>query len=389
MSYSSTADGRVALYAKGELSLFDPATGETTPAGTTGGMRVNSIEAGPDGEIYVASNGRFHRFVDGVRSDGEGWPRPAPGDRPRMLDGWWWGYSWHGTIRRSDMLLNPSPGVVLGGASGSFIGHLDENPDINNTTGIDLLKPRMYVGTGEHGVVQTLEWDPSEACLKIRRRLGALDSCPGLAIDAKGRIFCGSGNWEWNDTPVSPIRHGVPPFIAGQPCVIGAESVLAPCWVYTTRPSVFAGTMDKELSSYGLGGPLAFSKNVAALAVWRENRQNWMVVAESDGAAHASRLGGDNRPANNGAIQMELSFSGPVGRLTSLAVKPSGDDSKADALLGKVFDFSADDPEAFDERRRSCHGNVDQARNDPDAVISRDWNDFDALKTAVLEALGE
>ncbi|MBQ9544129.1 MAG: DUF4091 domain-containing protein [Clostridia bacterium] len=97
-------------------------------------------------------------------------------------------------------------------------------------------------------------------------------------------------------------------------------------------------------------------------------------------------------PAHNGDVLLSLRYKNLKRGFDDHALVSAlreKDPAKADALLGKVFDFSADDPEAFDERRRSCHGNVDQARNDPDAVISRDWNDFDALKTAVLEALGE
>ena len=339
ISYSSTADGRVALYAQGRLALLNPATGECQPAGETGDIKPHSIEVEPDGAILVVGNGRIFRFVDGARADGDGWPRPMPGDRPRRLDGWWWSSAWHGTLKRNDMALSPAPGVVLGGNSGSFIGHLDENPDVNNYTGMDLLKPGTYVAVGGTGIAQTLDWDSTEACLKIRRRIGALADCPGLAIDSKGRIFCGttagSGNWEWSDTPVTPIRHGVPPYIAGQGCIVN-DWLVAPCWVYSTRPSLFVGALSGEVSSVGLPGDAAFSRKIAALAVWRDKKTNWALIAESDGTAHATRLDGALKPAKDGAIQMELSFAEQPKRLTALAIRPAANESECDTLFAAV-----------------------------------------------------
>lgn len=333
MSPSATESGALAILRGTSILWLDPETGETTPAGDTGGRRADGIEVSPAGDaVFLRSGGSLVRFQGGVAVE----TRPAPGDRAQLLDGWWWGAAWHGTIKRHGLDCVPAPGVVLGGNSGSFIGHLDENPDVNNFTGMARIGPGRYVAVGGGGVAQTLDWDSGEACLKIDRRFGALDRCPGVAIDARGRIFTNSANWEWNDTPVSPMRHGVPPAIAGQPCVVGAESVVAPCWVYTTRPSIFTGTMDKELASSGLPGNIAFSRDVAALAVWREKRQNWMLVADGDGTARATRLDGALRPAKDGAIQMELQFQERPARLTSLAVKPAADDTGCDSLLAAV-----------------------------------------------------
>ncbi len=335
MSPSATAEGAVAIVNGTSILWLDPATGVTTPAGDTQGQRVNGVEVSNDGTaIFLHSSGRLIRYENGAPV--EGWRKPSPGDNARLLDGWWWGSAWHGTIKRHGLDCAPAPGVVLGGNSGSFLGHLDENPEVNNFTGMDMIASGRYVAVGGGGIAQTLDWDPNEACLKFDRRFGALDTCPGVAIDAKGRIFTNSANWEWNDTPVTPVRHGVPPAIAAQPCVVGTENVVAPCWVYTTRPSIFTGTMDKELSASGLPGPLAFSRKVAALAVWREKKQNWMVIAESDGTAHATRIDGNQRPANGGTIQMELGFKEQVNRLTSLAIKPAAGENECDRLFAAV-----------------------------------------------------
>ena len=333
MSPSSTASGALAILRGTSILWLDPETGVTTPAGDTHGRRADGVEVSPDGAaVFLRSGGSLVRYENGEVVES----RPSPGDRAQLLDGWWWGSAWHGTIKRHGLDYVPAPGVVLGGNSGSFIGHVDENPDVNNFTGMARIGPGRYVAVGGGGVAQTLDWDAKDVCLKIDRRFGALDRCPGVAIDAKGRIFTNSANWEWNDGPVSPVRHGVPQEIAGQPCVVGAENIVAPCWVYTTRPSVFTGTMAKELAASGLPGNIAFSRNVAGLAVWREKKQNWMVIAESDGTAHVTRLDGNLRPANGGAIQMEFVFREPVKRLTSLAVKPAADDAGCDGLFAAV-----------------------------------------------------
>ena len=97
-------------------------------------------------------------------------------------------------------------------------------------------------------------------------------------------------------------------------------------------------------------------------------------------------------PAHDGGVLLSLRYKNlqrgfaDHALISALREKDPG---LADRLLERIFSFPADDLVSFDVRRRSCHGNVDQARRDPDAVISRDWDDFNDFKSAVLSALSE
>ena len=340
LSFSATADGRLAATFEQRIFLVDPATGETEDVALAP-ERPDAIEADADGTLYVRWKHRLHRYSGGVET-AAGWPRGAPGDRMQLLDGHWWCHAWHGTVKRhSTADMRPDPGVVLGGNSGSFIGHLDENPDVNNGRGMAKFRDGVYLECGGGGVVTTLDWDPGENCLKIRRRLGPLAACSGLAIDGRGRVFCGSEHWEWGDGPDAPFRHGVPPAQSAPGAVVGESSVLIPCWVYSTRPSVFTGTLDKELSSTTLKGPLAYGRDIAALAVWRESGQNWMAIARSDGTAVASRLGGNLLPAGD-PRELPLGFRASPTALRSLVARPSGAGDCPDGLVAAVDGFVAD-----------------------------------------------
>ncbi|MGI6496503.1 MAG: hypothetical protein ACOX5G_10540 [Kiritimatiellia bacterium] len=364
LSFSATRDGWLAAVQGQEIFMLDPATGTTEPIAVAP-KRPNGIEVDEDGVVYVRWDHRIHRYENGAETL-DGWPRGAPGDRLQLLDGYWWSHAWHGTIRRHDLEgMRPAPGVVLGGNSGSFIGHLDENPDVNNGRGMAKLRDGVYVECGGAGVVSTLDWDAAADFLVIRRRLGPLAVCNGLAIDRYGRIFTGSGNWEWTDGPDAPVRHGVPPEQNAPGVVVGDTSVLIPCWIYGTRPSVFTGDLASEVRGTTLGGPLAYGRDIAALAVWREARQNWMVIAQRDGTARATRLGGNFLPAGD-PIQMELVFREPVTTLASLVARPSGSDAGTDSLLaaadGSVIELARTETGFAETARWNRWGPDDDSR---------------------------
>ena len=61
------------------------------------------------------------------------------------------------------------------------------------------------------------------------------------------------------------------------------------------------------------------------------------------------------------------------------------DSAAADALSRKIFDFSKEELEEFEQRRRACRFNVDQARFD--SLINRSWNDYNQLKAELLRRL--
>src|SRR5690606_728017 len=128
LSHGSSG-GKVASFAGGKLYLIDPKTGAAQEAGQV--SSAEWIDLAPDGSIYVSAGGKVRKFI-GAREITEGWPRGNSGERMQFLNGSFYGHAWHGTVRRFDAELQPDPGVVLGGASGSFIGHLDQNSELSN-----------------------------------------------------------------------------------------------------------------------------------------------------------------------------------------------------------------------------------------------------------------
>ena len=128
---SHSRDGWLAAANELEVFLFQPATGEKKPLGTLK-EQPNSVEIGPDGAVYAAARGLVSKIGEYTAN----WPKNFPGDRLQWLDGAWWGHGYHSTIFRYDAAFEPAPGVVLGGASGSFIGHLAQNTELNNGRGL-------------------------------------------------------------------------------------------------------------------------------------------------------------------------------------------------------------------------------------------------------------
>ncbi len=358
ISFQATPQGWLAGSRGTNLFRFDPATGQSQSIGVLP-EPATGLEQGPDGACYVLLGNRLRRFADS-REDLSGWPRPAPGERPQLLDGWWWGHAWHGTIRRFAPDLTPSPGVVLGGASGSFIGHLDENPDVTNGRGLAKLRDGLFAVSGMGGVVQLLVWREAEQRFDLVRRLGALPACAGLALDRQGRVYCGSGNWEWNDGPATPLRNGVPSAAVGQPVLLANDVVVAPAVQYGSHARLLTGTLDAELKTRNLPDDLTFARPITAAAVWREDSGLRLLLAQRDGTAQACRLGTDGTPGGP-ALKMRMQFAAPVTNLTSLAVQPAPPGGPATDLLLAAVDGAvavlARDPDGWTEQRRwQCWG---------------------------------
>ena len=142
-------------------------------------------------------------------------------------DGYGWGWGYHGTIYRFSG-TNTSGSVVLGGASGHFIGHLAENPDCVNLKGfVGGTKPGEYFCRGENGLISRLKWHPELERLVVEERLGDMSGLEALCLDAQGRVSIGKAGWEWNDAPGAPLRNGIPSGPLGTFSTLDGETVLA------------------------------------------------------------------------------------------------------------------------------------------------------------------
>ena len=357
LSFSSH-DGWLAASKGPEVFLVN-ATAEKKPVVTLK-KDPQAVEIGPDGIVYVVLDWQLYRVVAGA-ADGIEPAGPQPGERPQFLDGYWYGSGWHSTERRFDKNLKPAPGVVLGGNSGSFIGHVDEQSEIVNGRGLARLRTDLFAMSGFGGIVHLLEWKPVEKRFSPIRRIGGLPACEAIGLDREGRVWCGSGQWNWADGAASPQRLGIP-----APDKVFGMATLdngSLCGYGFTRgkPSLLFGALDKELRVRQIESPTALPKEAVAVAVTEINKRRSLVVLESGGKAVAVEVNGDGSYKSDiGPVQ--LTTATPVKAWTSLAAPTK------DALLaagdGFVIEFARDGQQWKEERRWNSSGTSGQDGTD-------------------------
>lgn len=339
----NTRGGYAAAAIGKSVFLVNPA-GETKPVGVSA-QDIDDIEIGPEGSIHVSNNGKLHR-VDG------GDPKrtlPSPGNSPQWLDGSWYGAAWHGTLRRFDAGLLPDPGVVLGGASGSFIGYVEGNHELNDGRGLAHLRGPLFAASGAEGVLHLLEWRHQR--FTILRRIGAVPWCSALSIDGKNRIWHRAGYWEWSDGPDTPLRHSTPS--PDEPGFFGAATLpngvaVAPALRWKSK--VFYSSTD--------GGPARLSDvkdmpdgAVACAAFPLEGRNAlWVVDASGQGAAFfVSNEGTHEEHAGD----FKLKTRQPIDGLTSLT---AGDGVLYAAAKGQIIELVLEERNWREVRRWNTWG---------------------------------
>lgn len=315
----SSQDGWVAAANDRDVFLVNRG-GETKPVARLEDG-VSDVEIGPQNGIYVKTGDKMRR-VDSFAPDNAHGPWPAPGDRPQWIAGRWLGSAWHGTLRRFTPDFMPDPGVVLGGASGSFIGYVEGNHELNASQGQATQDGRLFAASGTEGVMHLMEWQPVERRFHLLRRIGAISSCSALAIDADRRVYFNGGFWDWTDGPDTPIRHSVPPPEA--PGFAGAS---------TTPDGGFIGPAirwGKPVLYYGgQGGPLKLSEDLplpeGALAsvLVRVKDRHALFIADAHGKGRICFISREGKYEGDGG-PAELQTREPVERLTSLAPMGSG-----------------------------------------------------------------
>jgi len=333
--------GRVACVDRqGKLFFLDPKSGAREESAAPSFNDVGDLELAENGTAYVLSKWRLHAVADGkVLSDG--WPKEGPGERIQLLGGAWFGHAWHGTIRRFSADLQPDPGVVLGGASGSFIGHLDQNSDLINGRGMARLTETLYAVGGLGGILHLLEWRGEKRQMEIVRRIGALPCVNGVGLDGSRRVWCVAGSWEWTDRPDTPLRCGVnsPEYPGvGQAVMLENDLMVAPGLLWG-KPTLYAGPLDKEVKTYRYEKDFSLRKDFCGTAAYKDGGKLVLLVVTKKGAAQACEI------ASNGEFRADLGevtlqTTAPVKEWTSLAMKDAG------VLLaagdGQVLEFARD-----------------------------------------------
>ena len=322
ISFGCHAGRLAAARRDGGLFLLDPAAGKAqdVPAGPVRGIR--DLELTPDGVIHlVVDNGRMVQVRGGKLVEG-GPAKRTPGERAQWLAGSWFGHAWHGTIKRFDAGVQPDPGVVLGGASGHFIGHLPQNSELLNGRGMARLSQRLYAVSGMGGVMHLLEWLPARRSMRIVRRIGALAEVRGIGLDGQGRAWAVAGSWQWADRPDTPMRFGVnapeAPGI-GQAVMLPSGAMVAPGWLWG-QPALYSGPLDSEVRAERLGGRCSLRKGFVGSAVYRLERRLVLLVIDAAGKGQLFGIGSDGRfTANAGDVVLKTAT--PVKQFTSLAMK--------------------------------------------------------------------
>ncbi|MEO8493776.1 MAG: FlgD immunoglobulin-like domain containing protein [Planctomycetota bacterium] len=218
-------EGRVVIYRRNDkqLSWLDAGSGETSPI-TSVEWNVQAIHVDHDGTVFVFGEGQVHAWKDGQPVSG--FPKGFSGERPQKIGRFWYSHGWHGTIHRMNEHFEPDPGVVLGGASGSFIGYLPQSVEITNGRGLVHVRDDIYAVSGLAGVVQLLRWNDAELRFELARRIGALADLTGVALDASGNIWTPRGSWRWNNSCEVPLTVGdKEPDVHAQPVVLDGRTL--------------------------------------------------------------------------------------------------------------------------------------------------------------------
>jgi hypothetical protein len=338
----SAHQGRIAMATRDQVLLLDPLSGQTSVVGPF--KEADAVEIGPDGEVYAMKEGKMHRLKAPA---GDGWPRGGPGERPQFLDGWWYGHAWHGTIRRADVRLDPAPGVVLGGASGSFIGHLDQNSELSNSRGMGKLWDGVFALSGIGGILQLASWDGAKSQFTVVRRIGAVPVCRGLGLDRDGNVFHHTGVWRWDDAPDAPLRFQVNvPEGLGQVVMLDDRRSAAAAYMWG-KPAFIRGPLTGEVSIERIEKACALPKETVGAAAWKADGGWTLLTLMPDGAHHAFALDPEGRYRSD--LQgVKLATAAPVAAWTSLGML---DGKLMAAGDGHVIAFERDG-EGWRESRR-------------------------------------
>ncbi len=348
---SSARAGRVAVRSKdGKLVLMNPADDRAEPFGEAPGEGFNGMDWDDQGAFYLVFGKVAHKLENGKLVADAQWPKRFAGERESGIDcatrlgAYWFGSAYHGTIKRFTAEFEPAPGVVLGGASGHFIGHVPCNYDVELARGIHLAASGLYVIGGMYGVVQLAEWRPENKGLRLLRRIGALSAPGGVALDSQGRVLAGKNIWNWRDDALAPadVSH-VFKLIA--PCALfDSDTVVGLAEVYG-KVSVAMGRFEEEELYCNRLDKLALPKDVVGVALYREQpgkKGGWRLLAlGAAGQAQAHEIVEDRRnPWRNDLGVVKLHAASPVKSYTAVTMKDP--ETLIAAADGQVIEFGRD-----------------------------------------------
>ena len=348
---SSARDGRVAVRNKaGRLFLLNPADGKTEPFGDAPGDVCEGMDWDELGRFFILFGKTAQTLENGRLVENAQWPKRYAGERESGIEratrigAYWYGGAWHGTVKRFGADFEPEPGVILGGASGHFIGHVPCNYDADLPRGIRQIAPGVFVVGGLYGVVQLAEWRPERKGLVLVRRIGALPEPGGIAVDVQGRVLVGRNVWNWGDDALAPAGVGHP-FRMIAPCAfLGDDTLvgLADCY---GKVSIAMGRLGDDEMACNRMDKLALPGDVVGMAAYHDRpggKGGWRLLAlGASGRAHAHEIVADRRNpwrGDSGEVRLETAL--PVKVYTAAAL--AGPETLLAAAEGQVIAFARD-----------------------------------------------
>ncbi len=331
---ANSHDGWLAAANDVDVFLFNPATGEKKPVSTLE-VAPSFLEMGPDGAVYVATRGLVQKIGD----DTDNWPKKVNGDRLQWLDGAWWGHAYHSTVFRYDGDFALAPGVVLGGGSGSFIGHLDENTEISNGRGLALARPGIYAVSGWNGVLHLLQWDAEAQRMDIVRRIGSVSNCSGIGLDRAGNVWWNAGSWKWGDQPDAPLQNGMTTDNISQ-AVMLPNDVMAVVGERNGKAAIFRGRLTTELDTEFVTPDWGRkTRYIAATTYLGLKNERFLLVLTASGQARELSINPEGAFRKDGG-ELTLQTATPVKAWTSLAMKD--DKTLLGAADGNIIELARD-----------------------------------------------
>ncbi|MBY0356383.1 MAG: hypothetical protein K2W82_00160 [Candidatus Obscuribacterales bacterium] len=371
--------------------LFDALTVKKKPFnGAKPQQGIVDLEIAPDSTAFYCDNKRQIYAFRGQTAL-PGFPQKAKGDRWQLIDQYWYLQSSHASILRTNYVFAYDPGVVLGGSSGAFLGHLADNHELDSGQGIAKITDHCFAVSGRSGIIHLLHWQDDKKQFEITHRLGALPYAMGLALDGKGKILCNGGAWDWTADPLSPMTDCQLPKLdqAGQVANLNDEIMLGPIEL-KGNAIVFCGTQDPT-KPFRLQANCKLKTAMCGAVVQKTGAKYRLLLVSTDGQGQAVRLSEEGKSLAE-PDEMPLLLNAKGGVWTSLALRSDG--LLLAAVDGSVVILSPTKDGWKELNRWSAWGTSGQERFGPRIFIAGDgdklWvSDRERQRVLVFDALSQ
>jgi hypothetical protein len=234
-----------------------------------------------------------------------------------------------------------------------------------------MLDDTTFAVSGSYGIILIIHWNEEKQQFDIVRRIGAVQSCQGIALNKQGDIWVDGGSWKWTDRPESPRQNGVPIAEIGQVSMLPNDTFSCAC----TRNglSIFGGTFTWHTN---FSDPTAIPANVPhdllqGSAIYHDAQKRLiLLLINSQGLAYSFQIG------NTGQFEkyigtVTLTTSPLLKKWTSLAM--AGDDTLLVGADGLVSSMKRDgDNWTLDKRWNGWGDNGADSRFGPEIYLSTD-----------------